>query len=535
MESRSHPLFPPAPGAGASSRNMSSPQANPAPPRAAEERPSPPPCPPPHRAPGEVPAVNPVVDEALTAAGPAVPPAGSGHDGSTDAGESHANRRAARGRRLKLSILTSLLVKPLSFVVPVVTVPLFLRYLGAERYGLYESIGALAAWLTLTDAGLGMGLVNRLTDCNVTGDRALARRYVSSLAVALLALVAAAAVALTVAVPLIDWVAVFPTEGLVARRETPWAVWAAGAVVLLGLAAGLPVAIYTAHQELYRNNLWDGAAKAASLLAGVAVVFTPFGLVGVVIAASGAHVLVRLANTLYLFSHEKPWLRPDPRLFDRTLLRSVLAEALGLFVITASAMALFQSDKLIIGVVLEPAEVTGYALVGRIFLISFGVYSLLIAPLWPAYGEAIRRGDVHWVYRALGFSLLAGCGGVLLTGIAMYFFGDSIVSLWTRGSVTAAPRPLVLGMTASFALWAWMACQSVALNAAGVLRPQVLFIGSHALLNLAGAVVMARVWGAAGVAWSIFLTGLLTSAWGYPLLVFRHLRAPAAQANTGTA
>ena len=105
-------------------------------------------------------------------------------DASPAAPDVHAERRAARGRRLRLSIITSLLVKPLALVITAVTVPLFLRYLGEERYGLYESIGALAAWIALTDAGLGLGLINRLTECHVSGDDHLARRYVSSFSVA---------------------------------------------------------------------------------------------------------------------------------------------------------------------------------------------------------------------------------------------------------------------------------------------------------------------------------------------------------------
>jgi O-antigen/teichoic acid export membrane protein len=435
----------------------------------------------------------------------------------------HAERRAARGRRLKLSILTSLLTRPLALLIPAVTVPLFLRYLGDERYGLYESIGAMAAWITLTDAGLGLGLVNRLTECHVSGDRELARRYVSSFFVTIFWLVLAAAVTLTLVVPLVNWTAVFPAAGELARRETPWAVWAAGLMMLLSLAASYPGAIYTAHQEVHRNNIWDAAGKVASLAAALVVVLTPFGLVGVIVAASGAAVLVRLVNMAYLFGREKPWLRPSPRLFDRTLLRATLAEALGLFVITASAMALFQTDKAIIGVVLGPAAVTDYAIVGRVFLITYGVYSLVIAPLWPAYGEAIRRGDLPWVRWALVRSLLVGCAGLLLTGVALYFFGDRILRLWTRGQEVQVSGPLVVGLTATFVLWAWMGCQSIVLNAAGVLRPQMLFIGGHAALNFVVAVVLAKAYGPAGVAWAIFLTGLVTSAWGYPWMIRKYV------------
>src|SRR6266536_773589 len=93
--------------------------------------------------------------------------------------------RSLRERRIKLAILTSILVRPLALLVPVVIVPLFLKYLGSERYALFELISALAMWLALSDGGLASGLVNRLQNCQVNGEEALARRYVSSLVVAL--------------------------------------------------------------------------------------------------------------------------------------------------------------------------------------------------------------------------------------------------------------------------------------------------------------------------------------------------------------
>src|SRR4051794_2990127 len=78
------------------------------------------------------------------------------------------DHRSTRGRRLRVAILTALIARPLSVVVSVVCLPLFVKYLGAERYGLYESVAALAVWLAMTNGGLSLGLQNRLQDCYVS-------------------------------------------------------------------------------------------------------------------------------------------------------------------------------------------------------------------------------------------------------------------------------------------------------------------------------------------------------------------------------
>src|SRR5439155_14321633 len=120
------------------------------------------------------------------------------------------------------------------------------------------------------------------------------------------------------------------------------------------------------------------------------------GLVGVILASAGAALLVRILNVLVLFTWEKPWLLPHPRYFDLKLLRGTMRQGFGLFVIGSSVLGIFQVDKLIIGHFVGPDAVTQYSVIGRPFLLVFGLYSLVLGPLWPAHGEALRRGDVEW-------------------------------------------------------------------------------------------------------------------------------------------
>jgi O-antigen/teichoic acid export membrane protein len=403
--------------------------------------------------------------------------------------------------------------------VPVVTVPLFLKYLGSERYALFELISALAMWLALSDAGLASGLVNRLQNCQVTGEEALARRYVSSLVVALGAVALVAIVLLSIAVPLIDWGRIFRTSDPVARAEIPWAVWAAGCLSLLGCVSNLSLAIYSAYQEQHRAGLWDGLGRLATLAACIAVVRTPFGLVGVLLATYGLYGLIRLVNTFVLLVYEKPQLRPSLKLFEGQLVRNALGDGIYMFVLQLAMMAIFQSDRLIIGTVLNTAAVVPYALVLRIFILAYGLFMVLLVPLWPAYGEAIRRGEIEWVNRGVRLATVTGCGGMLLWGIILLMGGKWIFPLWTRSPNIHVSNGLILAMTTTFVLRAWVDSRTVTLNSVAIYRPQVLFFGAHAVLNIGLALILAKPFGIEGVAWATPIAGLLTTAWGYPWLV----------------
>ena len=465
-------------------------------------------------------------EEAISQVAPAVEvsPQGLPDQAAAHAAADAAIRyRRERSRRLRWSLVTSLLTKPIAFVTPIVTVPLFLHYLGKERYGLFENVGALTVWLTMANVGLTLGLLNRLTECHVSGDRELARRYVSTLVLVLLGLTVAFTLVISVVVPFVDFSHLFKAGSAEVLRGAPLAVWVAAMITLWGMLFSITQPIYTAYQEHHRNNLWDGVAKGLTLAACLLVVYTGSGLVGVILAAAGVTTLVRFLNTVWLFVWEKPWLLPTPGHFDRKLLRGTIKQGVGLFVISTAAMSIFQIDKLIIGKMLGQDAVAEYSVVGRPFMLAFGLYSLLLAPLWPMHGEALRRGDIDWVRRVLRHSVLAGSGLIVACGAAMFFFGDWILAAWTRGDFFDVSRPLVVAMTALFVLWTWMASLSIVLNSAGVLRPQMWCISAHALLNVIMAVALAKRFGVTGVAWSMSITGLVTSVWGYPWMMRKYV------------
>jgi O-antigen/teichoic acid export membrane protein len=435
----------------------------------------------------------------------------------------HAAHRALRMRRIKLAIFSSVLVRPLAVVIPLITVPLFLKYLGSDRYALFELIGAMAMWLALSDAGLGAGLVNRLQTCHVNGDELLARKYVSSLTITLGTIVLVAIVLLSIAVPLIHWERIFETKDPLARLEMPWAVWVAGTLTLIGSVSNLSFAVYNAYQEQHRFAVWDALSRVLTLVCCLAIVHTRWGLVGVLFAAYGMSGLVRLVNAVVLALYEKPHLRPSFALFDIRLVRSALGDGIYMFVLQLAVVAIFQSDKLIIGTVLKTTDVVPFSVVGRSFLIGYGIFFILLSPLWPAYGEAIRRGDIAWMRRGVRLATAVGCGGILIWGTLLLLGGKWIFPLWTRDPGLVVPRSLIVAMTATFALRAWVDSRTVALNSVAIYKPQIFFFAAHAILNLALALLLARPFGAVGVAWATPISALLTSVWGYPWLMTKFL------------
>lgn len=433
-----------------------------------------------------------------------------------------------RDKRLRSSVIAGLLLKPLALLSPLVITPLLVRYLNAEGFGLFQAIVGFSMLLGLSNVGLQQGLVNRLIDCHVRGDLVMARRYISSLAVTLAMLLGVVSIIWTAAAILLPWGRIFKVTNEQFAWATPWVAWCTGVAILLGLVLIIPTAVYTAGQEQAKVYFWEGLAKLAILVATIAVVCIPFRRLGtrllaVALATAAVPVVTNIFSTLVLYKR-RPWLRPRLADFDGSIVRSVLGDGFQMFLLQMAVIIMFQCDDTLIGVMVSPEAVTPYALLGQIFVMAYGLLFVLLGPMMPAYGEAFRRGDVAWVRRGLrlcvlaGFTLIGGCG------VTLMLFGDFVFRIWTRGVVTHVPAALILAVTAMFLIRVWIDSHSTILNPANILKPQVRFFIAHLVLNLGFAIVLVRPFGVAGIAWSPFIAGMLSTAWGYPGLLRKALR-----------
>lgn len=76
--------------------------------------------------------------------------------------------------------VTGLIGSGLGLIVGVVSVPLTVRYLGAERYGVWVTTSSFLEFLSFTDFGLAHSLTNALGKAYGEDRRELARSFISS-------------------------------------------------------------------------------------------------------------------------------------------------------------------------------------------------------------------------------------------------------------------------------------------------------------------------------------------------------------------
>ncbi len=93
---------------------------------------------------------------------------------------SSEDERARRSRGILHGTVSAIGKSGVAFIVAIVSVPLTVRYLGSERYGVWVTISSFLAFLSFTDFGLANSLTNALGKAQAAEARDAGRRYVSS-------------------------------------------------------------------------------------------------------------------------------------------------------------------------------------------------------------------------------------------------------------------------------------------------------------------------------------------------------------------
>jgi len=399
--------------------------------------------------------------------------------------------------RIVRGIFSGIAGRGVAMVVGFISVPLTLRYLGAERYGAWVTISTAMAWVALADLGLSNSLTNAVSEGYAHDRRDLAQGYVAAAFWSLAGVAAFLALLFFSLWHAVPWDTVFNVRTATARAEVAPAVGTAFAIFALSLPLSLIPKIYGAYQEVTVANSWAAAGNILGLAALIAVTQLRGGLVSLVIAISGAVLLVNVISAIWIFGWSKPWLAPRPDRVTWTALKRLTGLGGMFFVIQIAALFLFQTDNLIIAHYLGAAAVTPYSVTWRLFTYTM-IFQMLAAPsYWPAYAEAFSRGDRAWVRRSFRVNFRVTVASTLLLALPLVVFGKWIIEKWA-GPAAAPPSGLLIWMGIWSVIYAATCSQSLILASSSRLRGQMIYSISAAAVNIALSVIFVKKIGITG-------------------------------------
>src|SRR5438093_217655 len=247
--------------------------------------------------------------------------------------------------------------------------------------------------------------------------------------------------------------------------------------------------------------LWQAVGTVAGLAGLIVAIRFSAGMTGVALALSGGIAFGAAANYVAFFAR-RPWLRPSLAAFRAKAARIVLRRGMLFFVLQIAAGLAFASDSVVADQVLGPEAAARYSVAQRLFFLPPVIIALATTPLWPAYSEALARGDRKWVRTifmrsGIGSVLIAALGGAVLT-----LLRGPIFSIWVGPDLVPS-----LSFSLALAIWAvlysWGAAVVVLLNAANVIMLQAVAALPMGVASLVLKTYLASALGIEGIVWGV--------------------------------
>lgn len=435
--------------------------------------------------------------------------------------------KGERRTAIVLSAGAGLLSKSVNFVMLFAVVPLTLPHLGTERFGVLMTILGYGALFSFVDLGIGSALIRETARSNVEDEPEKMRDLLGSGLVLLVLIGLVFSGALLIASRMI------PVDLLFRRLPQAHAAETRHALTVFALIFGVALPLQGL-QKIYhgfqRAYLTHAASATLSLIALAALYFLPRDALTMPVIVAWVYGLPALAPLLVLPSflsqrlsgYRLSWLGGLET--SRLLLRSG-----GLYLLLQVGYVLGWSiDGSLTSAMLGASSAGVLAVVQRLFQLVTVPLGLLNAPLWPAYSDAVARGDKAFIRKMLRRSMLFTMIFAGLAALVILVFREQIINLWF-GKQLAIPVGLLMLAAAMSVLEATGTAFAMYLNGLHILKPQLFVAGSFILICLPLKYLLIDAYALEGLVTSTIFCYFLCVVMPYATTFKRQIFSPVSQ------
>jgi O-antigen/teichoic acid export membrane protein len=431
----------------------------------------------------------------------------------------------ARNRSIRSAIWTSFLSKGGNALLQLLALPVAMRVMGWEEFGLYASVAGLLLTVQLFEIGLGPALTHGLSKAVAEGDRDRERALSATAFFLLLGLAGAAFVVMAEVIIELPVAYLFGEKFMPHEATLRPALWAGLVLFVLMLVLNHTERVREGYLEARYNNLWGAAGNViAAATVGIGIWFVPT-VSFLLLAVFGSSLLVKLGNTIQLW-RTRPWLVPSWQWVRGGLARWMLTDSVA-YVVFAVVVNLveFNIVQNLYGRLAGPVGVTGYAVLTTITMACLGFVLMITTPTWPAMVDAKARGDLAWIRWAARRLWMYAAGFALCAGLGLIAFGPWLLPVWVGPKAAELDRGVLVCYVLYFLAYVWRHANHMLLVGLGKVRILALVQIIESSLLLGAAWLGMNHGGLSEMLLAMAATIALVTGWCLPWLFHRDLRS----------
>lgn len=422
---------------------------------------------------------------------------------------------------VKKNIIANILGKGFSAILSVIFVPIYLRYLGAEAYGIVGVFATLQSVFMLADMGLSGTFTRETARLSVMEDgaqhiRNLCRTFESIFTVfGFLIVLIIGALSRLIAE---HWV----------NLEHLSVPAVSNSIILIGIAVGLqfPFVIYQGgllglQRQMHLNGLLLSLGFVRGLGAVLILKFVDSSIQAFFIWQVAVSAIQLMAGYLLVWRSLPP--TPDRPRFDLHLIRPLWRFAAGTAGITLSGILLMQADKIILTKILSMEKFGYYTLAGVVASVPGMVAMPFNNAIYPRFTQLVAMKDIPELTALYHRSCQLLSVLIIPVGLILAIFSKEIVFLWTGNNVTAQNTFLLIRILVTGSTLMGLMLIPYALQLAyGWTRLSLMFNVVGVIFLVPSMIWLTKIYGAVGASfmWLVLSTGYFV---GLPHLMHRHI------------
>lgn len=407
---------------------------------------------------------------------------------------------------VKKNIVYSSLIRIISIIVSLLLVPVTIGYVSAELYGVWLTIASIMTWLTFMDMGFTLGLQNRLTEAIAQNNLTRGKQLVSTTYWMMLIIFIPVSIVLIICVPFVNWADILNVNPIYENDIQEVIVVVVG-FACLQMIVNIIVSVVTAFQMVAMSRLFPVLGNLISLLVIILLTKTTEpSLFYLSLAFSAIPVLVTLIASFFLFNGKFKEIAPSVSAINKSLVKDLFDLGYKFFIINIQALVLYQSTNVLISHVSSPLMVTEYNIAYRYLNVAMMLYTIINAPLWPAYTDAYTKGDYEWMKSTWGkmkkILWLSSALCVLMALIAPWVY-----KVWVGDKVNVSML-MTTTVTVYVIIYCWMTLSGTLIVGMGKITVETIMVSIGMVIHIPLSIAFSKFIGAYGVIASMSLITL---------------------------
>lgn len=400
----------------------------------------------------------------------------------------------------KRTLLTNAAWNWLGFATAVavtfVVCPIYIRYLGDTRYGIWSLVLAVVAYFSLLDLGIGASVVRYVAKFEAINDKDELNRIFSTTCGLF---IGAAIVAITISLGMaLFWRCPFgvPVE---LAADTRWLILLLGCNVGVQLVTGVFGAVLIALGRFPARVITEIILQIGTAVAMVAALGAGYGLLGIGVVCLAATVIKGCALAVIVWQY-LPQLRFSFALINLSTFRTIRGYSILALLAMIAGRISFATDSIIIGAFLAPEYITYFVLAARLTEYVKGGSWSITNVLTPAISSLEAIGRHEEIKRVF----IDGTRYVMLLVIpfviGLLVLGKPFLTLWLGERLSNLSYPSLVILSIPLFLLVPQSIIARILYGIGRLKWFTAIVMTEALTNLVLSIILVRSFGIEGVA-----------------------------------